>query len=424
MFYPLVELVLPVLYYYTMESEMNESQYIQKVRQMIGDFKAADRQRNEEEAKARHTYETECQKANAEFRNVQKEIQQKRERKRFVITGIIIVTVILISAIGYSIYTTNRTSKLKTHYAAAVEAFKMKNLGKAREEFKKVFAIKKNYKNALNLLKETYSQEFQNFSNEDRPTITILETMEFIWIPSGCFIMGGSSNEKGRKDEELLHIVCVDGFWIGKTEVTNGQYRKWKKEHNSGNSKGRSLNDDNQPVVNVNWEDAKAFAVWLTIHNRDRYKFRLPTEAEWEYAARAGTTTSRFWGDDTDNACKYANVGDENQKEYAREQILHLGLHNCDDGYIFSAPVGSFRPNGFGLYDMLGNVWEWCEDIYSIDAYKKHSLVNPIYNGPGTTYVLRGGSWGFPPQYVRSASRIGLESKQFTDVGFRLIMIK
>jgi formylglycine-generating enzyme required for sulfatase activity len=158
--------------------------------------------------------------------------------------------------------------------------------------------------------------------------------MEFVWIEGGCFAMGQSEGEKSQILKEVnkyvyqdqflnelpQHKVCVDGFWMGKHEVTNAQYRRWKPEYVSMNFKGRSLNEENQPVVYMSWNDAKAFANWLTqqylknpplpLKEGELVQFRLPTEAEWEYACRAGTTTARYWGDDANKACKYANVAD------------------------------------------------------------------------------------------------------------------
>lgn len=111
-------------------------------------------------------------------------------------------------------------------------------------------------------------------------------------------------------------------------------------------------------MVNVSWYDATNFAKWLS--KETGQKFRLPTEAEWEYTARAGTKTSRFWGNNPDEACQYANVADLTVKKRWATWIVH----NCEDNYLVAAPVGSFNPNGFGIYDMLGNVWEWVQDVY------------------------------------------------------------
>jgi formylglycine-generating enzyme required for sulfatase activity len=244
--------------------------------------------------------------------------------------------------------------------------------------------------------------------------------MEFVWVPGGCFKMGSPSSEDGRgSDEGPVHEVCVHGFWMGKYEVTNQEFRKFRSSHSSKDYKGNSLNGDNQPAVYVSWDDAKSFVDWLSSQNNNRFKFRLPTEAEWEYACRAGTQTARFWGDSPAAACQYANVHDNKSKRVNKFKWEH---HNCDDGYAVTAPAGSFRPNGFGLYDMLGNIWEWCEDIYAKDAYSKHEKNNPIYANGGSSRVLRGGSWGNDPRRVRCADR-SWDNPGVRDgfLGFRLL---
>ncbi|MCP4400069.1 MAG: SUMF1/EgtB/PvdO family nonheme iron enzyme [bacterium] len=246
--------------------------------------------------------------------------------------------------------------------------------------------------------------------------------MEFVWIPNGCFQMGSPDDEEGRRGNEgPVHQVCLDGFWMGKYEVTNAQYRKWKRDHNSGEYK----NGKSQPAVYVSWEDATRFAEWLTTQDGGQYTFSLPSEAQWEYAARAGTRTSRFWGNDPDDACGYANVYDLTSKDTIDWSFT---LHDCNDGYAATAPVGGegkFRANAFDLFDMLGNVWEWCRDTYSSDIYtrrsKMESVSNPIYNEGGTGRVLRGGSWSNDPRGVRCAYRY-VSSPSYRDAvfGFRL----
>ena len=232
--------------------------------------------------------------------------------------------------------------------------------------------------------------------------------------------MGSALDEAGRDvDEGLVHEVCVDGFWMGRTEVTNAQYRQFQSDHDSRSYNGHSLSGDNQPAVNVSWHDAKAFADWLTQETTGLYTFKLPTEAEWEYACRAGTVTARFWGEYADEACQYANVHDKTSKRINKFEWQH---HDCDDGYAVTAPVGSFRPNGFGLYDMLGNVWEWCEDTYGEDAYSTHKRNNPIYTDSGSFWVNRGGSWSDVPRGVRCAIRDRLDP-EFGNfyLGFRVV---
>jgi formylglycine-generating enzyme required for sulfatase activity len=248
------------------------------------------------------------------------------------------------------------------------------------------------------------------------------KTMEFVWIESGCFQMGSPDSEAGRNDDEgPVHEVCVDGFYMGKYEVTNAQYRQWKREHDSTDYKGHSLNADEQPAVLVSWEDAREFADWLTDQSGGQAAFRLPTEAEWEYAARAGTTTARFWGDDPDKACAYANVHDDTS-----DQAFDWAWspHDCDDGYAVSAPVGSFRPNAFGLYDMLGNVWEWCADSYvasyagaPADGSARGNLDDE------KAKILRGGSWVDSADNCRAACRPASEpGSRSSNGGFRVVL--
>ncbi|MBI3574759.1 MAG: formylglycine-generating enzyme family protein [Gammaproteobacteria bacterium] len=194
--------------------------------------------------------------------------------------------------------------------------------------------------------------------------------MEFVWIPKGCFQMGSPSRRGG---DEPQHQVCIEGYWLAKHEVTNAQYRMFKPSHDSGTYRGDSLNGDTQPVVEVLWNDAVAFAEWLS--SKTGKTFKLPTEAEWEYAARAGTQTAHYWGDDDDaNFCRHANIADRTSKVAFSGGDLggggldfiwaYLAYDGCDDGYKVTAPVGRFVPNAFGLYDMLGNVREWTASLY------------------------------------------------------------
>jgi len=379
-------------------------------------------------------------------------------RNAFIIV-LLILAVLLIFKEVEIIY---KQRKLESNYRIAVAAFEEKNWEKMDYYLKQVFSIDSNHSESIALKLEGFYQQAliafeakkwhktynllntllklnkklnnnENYKNslflirECRynlksllKSITVFGTMEFVWIPGGCFQMGSPDSEKGHKYYEgPVHEVCVDGFWMGKTEVTNRQFRKWKPEHNSKRFKDYTMNNDNQPAVFVSWFEAKAFAEWLT-KNNNGYKFRLPTEAEWEYAARAGTTTSRFWGKEADDACQYANVNDKSAYRIWRG----TNYHNCNDTYVLTAPAGSFLPNQFGLYDMLGNVWEWCEDIHYIYAYRIHSHNNPIFIKNGPKRVLRGGGWNCEPELVRCACRIGLEpiEKGKFSVGFRLVM--
>lgn len=278
--------------------------------------------------------------------------------------------------------------------------------------------------------------------------------MIFVRIPAGCYFMGQSDSEKklltqavGRElyleqygDEVPRHEVCVDGFWLGKFEVTVAQYDtfvraadydsqnentnfQWFEDQTAPEALDTPLNDIPgfkpgavHPVVRVTWQDAKAMAEWLTRNSPGRY--RLPTEAEWEYAARAGTTTIRFWGDAPDSACRYANVADKAAKTVWPD----WSVHDCNDGYAALSPVGSFRPNAFGLHDMLGNVWEWCEDVYSADAYEHRPKSNPSHSAGTLIHVLRGGGWSVAQRGIRCANRDwDLINRRDEGIGFRLL---
>ena len=283
----------------------------------------------------------------------------------------------------------------------------------------------KQYRFVLPGTGDKYKQEFT--ASNKLLTRIIIEThyeksdMEFIKIPKGCYQMGSPKSEKGRfSNEGPVHEVCLDEFWMAKNEVTNKQYREFKADHDSGNYNDLSFNDENQPVVNVSWEDAKAFIKWINQKYEGKYEFSLPTEAQWEYACRAGTKTARFWGDNPDDACKYANVHDLKSKQVNKDFVWQN--HKCNDGYAVTAPVGSFKPNQFGLNDMLGNVWEWCEDSYKKDAYKEYQSDNSVTQSGVLSRVVRGGSWLFHPAGVRCAyRRDDLPAFRYNGLGFRLL---
>ena len=237
--------------------------------------------------------------------------------------------------------------------------------------------------------------------------------MQFVWIPPGCFQMGSPEGEAGRGSDERQHEACVEGFWLGKYEVTNAQYRRFRSGHSSGDYSRHSLDGDDQPVVEVRWKDGVDFAEWLSERSGER--LRLPTEAEWEYGARAGTETARYWGEDPAAACAYANVDDETSKR----MLNFTGGHACDDGFAVSAPVGRFDSNAFGLHDMLGNVWEWtCSKYDSAYGGEERRCAD---KAASDLRVIRGGSWDYRPRFVRSANRSwGGPGSRFNFIGFRL----
>ncbi|MBI5191241.1 MAG: formylglycine-generating enzyme family protein [Nitrospirae bacterium] len=199
-----------------------------------------------------------------------------------------------------------------------------------------------------------------------------------MYIPAGEFWMGSPDGE-GESDERPRHKVYLDGYYIGKYEVTVAQYRKFC------NATGRTmpgqpdLNGHDNPVVGVSWDDAKSYSEWAGM--------RLPTEAEWEKAARGGTDTKYWWGNSESH--DYANYDGTG------------GL----DRWSGMGPAGSFPSNGYGLYDTSGNVWEWCADWYGGGYYGSSPANNPAGPTHGSFRVLRGGSWYNAPSGVSSANR-------------------
>ena len=238
--------------------------------------------------------------------------------------------------------------------------------------------------------------------------------MEFVLVPSGSFMMGASENEKdGNQTERPQHRVSFDyDFYVGKYEVTIGEWKKIMGDLPEGmktNLDAKFKENDSQPVVRISWNDAKDFIARLNAKN-DAYKYRLPSEAEWEYAARAGTQTRFYWGDDLKftSLCQYANV-----KDYS----------DCKDNYVRTAPVGKYAPNAFGLYDMTGNVWEWCEDIWneSYNNLPSDGSAN-LAIGDSNRRVQRGGSWADAPKFTRIAARgADAPTDRNDEDGFRII---
>lgn len=227
--------------------------------------------------------------------------------------------------------------------------------------------------------------------------------MEFVWVPEGCFNMGSPASEPKRdQDEGPVQEVCVSGFWMGKFEVTQGQWQKLM-----GSNPSLFKNGDNYPVENVSWQDAKAFVAKLASLKKE-YVVDLPTEAEWEYACRAGTTTAFSFGQSI--ASSQANI----RKSGSR------GLEGS------TLPVGSFPANQFGIYDMHGNVWEWCADSYDPEFYKKLTpkSTNPIVTDDKSgKKVLRGGSWLSDVSQARCANRHKAAMDERSDqIGFRVVM--
>ena len=202
---------------------------------------------------------------------------------------------------------------------------------------------------------------------------------------------------------------------MGRYEVTNAQMRRFRPEHNSGSfyrAESLSLNEDDMPAVDVSWEDARAFC--------EGSGFRLPTEAEWEYVARAGVTTRYPWGNDVALGAGWGNGFNASVK--TRIPDMDWAAFPWEDGFDASAPVGSFRSNDWGFHDCFGNVWEWCRDAYSEAAYSEHAAGarDPVYL-EGDVRVLRGGGFGNAPRGSGLPYRFGMQRTDRHDAnGFRV----
>ena len=251
-------------------------------------------------------------------------------------------------------------------------------------------------------------------------------------VPAGSFVMGTAADDADRWDdvrESPAHRVTIERpFALARHEVTRAQFaayareaslegsgcfewsgKAWvRNESSSWRNPGFPQRED-EPVVCVSWDDAKAFAAWLS--RRTGASYRLPTEAEWEYAARAGTVTSRYWGNASADGCAYANIGDRSLRTIG----LTDGLSDCDDGHVYTASVGTYRPNAFGLYDMLGNVWEWTEACWRAG----YGATEPPRDC--AVRVPRGASWNSHYRNVRSANRGSYQAAgRYYHIGIRL----
>ena len=215
-------------------------------------------------------------------------------------------------------------------------------------------------------------------------------------VQGGVFCMG---SDQGHVDEQPVHHVCIQSYYISAYEVTYEEYDRFAR------ATGRSLPDSmglprgRHPVVKVNWYDAKAYGEWLS--RQTGINYRLPTEIEWEYSARSGSDEKYGFGNNDRLLCQYANVMDQ----LFSETLYSSMAAPCRDGYFSSAPVGSYLPNHFGLYDMLGNVREWVEDCYN--AYKSFTPIDVATDRETACRyrVVRGGDWGTSIDSARVSAR-------------------
>jgi sulfatase modifying factor 1 len=233
--------------------------------------------------------------------------------------------------------------------------------------------------------------------------------MEFVLITAGSFHMGSHKHENERQGNERRHkVTLTKRFYMQTTEVTQGQWHAVMGKGLINLHKG----PDNWPVTRVSWYDAQNFIEWLNQKNDGVY--RLPTEAEWEYACRAGTRTPYYWGSEAN--CSNAMYGNNPLDNYWCESyIAEKGLMPGKP-----APVKSYPPNPWGLYDMSGNVWEWCQDWFYY--YPKGHLIDPKGPSHGNSRARRGGSWFGGPNALRSANRnFANPAFKETTLGFRLV---
>ncbi len=300
-------------------------------------------------------------------------------------------------------------------------------------------------------------------SREDPPAKTVITNsigMKLVLIPAGEFKMGngrapeeeidffkryGNQDKPERfNDEYPCHRVRITRpFFLGAHEVTVKDFGRFVRDAGyltdaeKGEvkgawsflpEKGRAVFDvrgswrntgfpqaDEHPVVNVSYNDALAFCAWLS--RKEGATYRLPTEAEWEYACRAGTSTRYSCGDDPETLANVANVSDAT----AKKRFPAWRSISSSDGYAFTAPAGRFRPNAFGLYDVHGNVWEWCADWYDSHYYAQSPADDPPGPAAGAVRVLRGGAWSDAAWVVRSSFRghVGPTTRASAFIGFR-----
>ena len=265
---------------------------------------------------------------------------------------------------------------------------------------------------------------------------------EMVLIRGGSYIIGSPGDEPGRFNDERLHRVHVNDFYLATHEVTRGNFRLFvdatgyltDAERNAADNEGcfayRGGNDfgwrvdlswrgpgypqrDDHPVVCVSWHDAVAYLAWLRLRTGTAY--RLPTEAEWEVAARATSGLAYGIARDAAGLCKYGNIADR----HAKARFATWTTTDCDDGYVFSAPIGRYQPNPNGLYDMHGNVWEWT--CSASDSDYSDSANRCAARTDGARRALRGGSFSYGPRELRLAFRNwNAPGHRFGSTGFRI----
>jgi formylglycine-generating enzyme len=274
------------------------------------------------------------------------------------------------------------------------------------------------------------------------------ECSEMVVLPAGKYMMGATKEEfEGQPrqyqsfydSESPRHAVDVKSFAVGRYHVTRGQFAVFAKETGFRGKGCRTIRrnrwadaftadwqdpgfpqTENDPVVCVSWDDAQQYIAWLNkrLAGKTAHRYRLPTEQEWEYAARAGTTTPMYWGTSRHEQCVYENARDQT----ALVLDPDAPVAPCNDHFLFTSPAGSFKPNPWGLYDMLGNALQWMSNCSS-ETYTPAPAVFALPDGQCRSRKLRGASWADIPIGVRAAARVGDQSdKRNSTQGFRLVV--
>lgn len=320
-----------------------------------------------------------------------------------------------------------------------------------------LFAIKRDYPE----LREEMEEKIRDYRKvvlesspvDHRPFVASTAMLDMVPIKEGTFLMGDSRDLAVQSETPCVEVTITRPFWIAKYEITNRQFRRLTPSHVMKEWNSRNLNANDLPAGEVSWDEAVYYCKTLTDQERklgrvpEGYEYRLPTEAEWEYVCRAGSTTDYFWGDEFgEQGAMYANSLDlKSGKAFGWDNVNQPGVAPVD-GYEVAAPAGKFKPNAWGVCDMAGNIAEWCYDFYAPNAYMilknaperkdpcntrpvavayeqlknfdSRSVVREI-----TCRAIRGGNWCCSPEKLRSASRLYMpQNEKNNGVGFRPVL--
>ncbi|MBK7352961.1 MAG: SUMF1/EgtB/PvdO family nonheme iron enzyme [Nitrosomonas sp.] len=328
---------------------------------------------------------------NQDFHKLSNPAHQQKEFSLNKLTGVLVISMLILLAGGllyhYSDSVLSRNS-IENETSLTTDQLKQKSEKPASITYEALEPLFDNIQKTSDQLAQAIKALPPNTSDESQFSFE----PQMVRIPPGSFIMGSPESETGRKSDESPQrkVTIAYPFEIGRYEVTFAQYDAFSKDTNRKLPSDQGWGRDDRPVISVSWDDAQAYVQWLV--KKTGKKYRLPTEAEWEYVARAGTSTAYWWGD---------VIGQNN--------AVCNGCGSQWDNKQ-TAPVGSFKPNAFGVYDTAGNVWEWTQDCWHGD-YTNAPLDGTAWlerNGGDCSHrVVRGGSWVSGPRGLRSADRYG-----------------